>query len=379
MPPGGFMDNQRREAAQACTPACRPAGEKIGRFRDVGTDMSRKAVVLARSPGQAGRFHKGPSDELPSVALVDVANRPLLAHALGWLFDGGLTDLAVVAEGPLRRKMREALDACGSYWPDLAWLGRVPGELKEFVGSDGFVVHHADCLFSEGFASLSAKAPEDEADALVVVAESGEAQPDVIDLDRQRGLRGQRVMGAPSSLAVLGPGAGDAVGLSDPEDREAVARWVIEGGGKVTVRRAYDSWRYRNSSPALLAGNSFALRGLRTDLAGATIKDTRIEGAVVAAPCALLVSCVVRGPVVIGARARLFDSYVGPCTSIGREACIEGAEVEQSVILPGASLSHLGTRLEGSVVGRGARVARDFHIPKALRLSIGDGADVSLC
>jgi hypothetical protein len=38
----------------------------------------------------------------------------------------------------------------------------------------------------------------------------------------------------------------------------------------------------------------------------------------------------------------------------------------------------LGGRLEASVVGLRARVFRDFRPPKALRLNVGDGAQVSL-
>ena len=57
---------------------------------------------------------------------------------------------------------------------------------------------------------------------------------------------------------------------------------------------------------------------------------------------------------------------------------IEGSEVEHSIILAGASISHLGGRLEASVVGPRARVFRDFRLPKALRLNVGEGAQVTL-
>ena len=73
----------------------------------------------------------------------------------------------------------------------------------------------------------------------------------------------------------------------------------------------------------------------------------------------------------------MLDSYIGPYTSIGADVRIEGAEVERSIILPGASIMHIGGRLVGSVVGRDARVFRDFSLPRALRLNVGDGGEVS--
>jgi glucose-1-phosphate thymidylyltransferase len=57
---------------------------------------------------------------------------------------------------------------------------------------------------------------------------------------------------------------------------------------------------------------------------------------------------------------------------------IEGAEIEHSVVLSGASISHLGGRLEASVIGPKSRVFRDFRLPRALRLTVGEGAEVSL-
>jgi glucose-1-phosphate thymidylyltransferase len=47
-------------------------------------------------------------------------------------------------------------------------------------------------------------------------------------------------------------------------------------------------------------------------------------------------------------------------------------------VLSNAAILHIGGRLEGSVVGRGARVVRDFSVPRGLRLHVGDDARVIL-
>ena len=82
---------------------------------------------------------------------------------------------------------------------------------------------------------------------------------------------------------------------------------------------------------------------------------------------------------IIGANAIISDSYIGPHTSIGDGARIEGAEIERSIVLAGASILHVGGRLVASVVGREARIFRDFSMPRALRLQVGDGDEVALC
>jgi glucose-1-phosphate thymidylyltransferase len=93
---------------------------------------------------------------------------------------------------------------------------------------------------------------------------------------------------------------------------------------------------------------------------------------------ATLESTIVRGPAIIGPGVRLRDAYVGPYSSLSADVVVEGAEVENSIILPGARISHLGIRLESSVVGAGAKICRDFRLPKALRLHVGEGAQVSV-
>ena len=102
------------------------------------------------------------------------------------------------------------------------------------------------------------------------------------------------------------------------------------------------------------------------------------------APCrctrrARLEHTLVRGPAIIGPGARLSHAYVGPYTSIGANVTIDGSQIEHSIVLDGAELLHVGTRLETSVIGRGARdQPRASGCRRAMRLSVGDGAEVTV-
>ena len=85
-----------------------------------------------------------------------------------------------------------------------------------------------------------------------------------------------------------------------------------------------------------------------------------------------------RGPLIVGPGVRLNGTYIGPYTSIGAGVEIDGSEIEHSIVLPEARISYAGTRIESSVIGRGARVGRSFEPPGAIRLVVGDGAQVVL-
>jgi glucose-1-phosphate thymidylyltransferase len=159
---------------------------------------------------------------------------------------------------------------------------------------------------------------------------------------------------------------------------EAVIREMVQKGGTRSTARVPESWRYEPNPKWILQANRFALQSLAGRRVRADLTDTDIEGVTDIHPTAKLESSVVRGPVVIGAGTRIKDSYIGPCCSIGDDVQIEGSEVEHSVILGGASIQHLGNRLEASVIGPGARIHREFRLPRGLRLDVGHKAEVSL-
>jgi hypothetical protein len=57
---------------------------------------------------------------------------------------------------------------------------------------------------------------------------------------------------------------------------------------------------------------------------------------------------------------------------------IEAAEIERSTVADGAQDNHVGDRVESSAVGRNPRIFRDFGLPQAMRLDVGDGVQVAV-
>jgi glucose-1-phosphate thymidylyltransferase len=159
----------------------------------------------------------------------------------------------------------------------------------------------------------------------------------------------------------------------------AIAEQLVAGGGCVHVERV-NGWRSHTGEMAdLLELNRIALDAMRTECEVVPSAGNRIEGDVHVHPTASVQSSTIVGPAIVGANALVLGSYIGPYTSIGADVHIEGAEIERSIILPGAKVAHIGGRLAGSVVGRDARIFRDFSLPRALRLNVGDGGEVALC
>jgi glucose-1-phosphate thymidylyltransferase len=162
-------------------------------------------------------------------------------------------------------------------------------------------------------------------------------------------------------------------------DLTALAHRIADVGGTFHVRLA-DAWRrYAGSPVELLELNRIVLDRLEGEQRLPDSAGNRIEGRVQIHERATVRCSVIVGPAVIGPGAYIADAYIGPYSSIGAGARIEGAEIERSIVCTGASIMHIGSRLAGSVIGRNARVFRDYSLPRALRLRVGDGTEVALC
>jgi len=349
-----------------------------------------KAVILAQGhrpssvPGRRS-FVRG---ELAPPPLLPLANRPLLEHALEWLDAGGLAEVAVLAPEGLSAQTSRAVARAGWRF-DLTWLERSPGAgvgaslagLADFLGDEPFVLHLADSLSRHPLETLLRHERPEDGEAIMFVQETAGLGGGVVDIRARRTASPFAGHCAPAGVALLGPGVTQAARGVDPapgHELEHLADFLQRGGGQVSTRRVADWWRLGHDADALLEGNRFALDGIAADHASASLSRTTIQGAVVAHRSAVIESSVIRGPAIIGPGALVTHSYVGPYTSIGRDVVIEGSEIEQSIVFPSARIQHLSGRLESSVVGAGARVSREFRLPRALRVTVGDGAEVSL-
>jgi glucose-1-phosphate thymidylyltransferase len=328
---------------------------------------------------------------MPSPPFISLANRCLLQHALEWLAAAQVQAAVVVVPEAMAGEARRAAEPARSDI-DVEWLEQVPGEqpsdtlaaVAGFLEGEPFVLHLADSLAREDLRSLVSDSSVDDLDALILVQDDVAPEGDgVIDL----GLRLERVdplprfrRGVAAGVAVLGARGLEAVNVdwAGGGGLDRIAAKLRELGGTVCTCQVHRWWRFKGGAAALLEGNRFALDRLRPDFESAQIANSDIQGAVVAHPTALIESSTVRGPAIIGPGAHMREAYVGPYTSIGEGVLIEGAEVEHSVILGGASITHLMDRLEACVVGRDARIFRDFRLPRALRLQVGEGARISL-
>jgi glucose-1-phosphate thymidylyltransferase len=348
--------------------------------------MSTKGVVVA------------PTDDGASVEAFcteRVANRPIVCHALEALVSAGTTELAVVAPPRALDAIRTCIESDGgasatavryvaqTNRPDL--LGSLEAAAS-FVGDDPAVVHFADGLVGDTADRFSRFLVEEPEGLLLLVHRSSDKHaglgPATERLLGVTELNESRSRLAVAGVCVFGPHllrlASAAPAASDSHcDLIAVAEWLAGQGHQPHVGFV-QTWRqYRGKTLDLLELNRLVLDHHAPKEEPVDTGDNRIEGRVSIHPTAQLRSSVIVGPSIIGAGARITNSFVGPYTSIGARAEIEGAEVERSIIADGARIMHVSGRIEGSTIGQRASIFRDFALPRGIRLHVGANAEMA--
>ena len=325
-----------------------------------------KALVLA---GGLDAHHAGRRTCTRSMHLFPVANRPLLFHNLEALSAAGVLEATVLVEGEAGRAIREAVGdgrqwgmslRCAE-WRSSDGLGGALTAGRSFVGDEPVLIQQGGVLLRQRINVHISAFKRERLDALALR------------------LVGDGSSGcAPPAPGYLLSARAISFLLDGPVAAESPVAGVRARGGRVRIERVDGCMPCDGDLETLLDGNRRMLEHLEPSLDGVLLDECRVQGAVEIHPTATVARSLLRGPLIVGAGARIVDSYIGPYSSIGDDVVVEGTEIEHSIVLPGASLRYIGARVESSVIGRGARVTRAFDVPSAVRMAIGDGAEVIL-
>ncbi len=312
---------------------------------------------------------------------------------LGALADSGVVEVAVLAPGSATEEIRACLEReapAGLSLEHLAYdslHGADRAELAEWVGDSPSILHRADGLLGEPLTPFVELLLEESPEALMLVQSPIHESPRLALVPapgEANGLGTSPLTGlGVVGVCMAGPGAlrglPTDVEPSEVADLTLMAEQLTANGGHTQVRTAR-RWRHFDGDLRdLLELNRTALEALDSESTAGSYDGNHFEGHTWIHPTAVVKSSVIVGPVIIGAEAVISDSYIGPQTAIAERVRIEGAELERSIVNADASVMHVGGRLVASVVGSRARIFRDFSVPRALRLHVGDGDEVALC
>ena len=329
--------------------------------------------------------------------LVPVANKPVLFYGLEAMADAGITEVGIVV-GETAAEIRAAVGD-GSRWglrvtyiEQDAPRGLAHAVLisQDFIGADPFVMYLGDNLLNKGIKPFVDRFLAERPAAQILLAHVSDPQMfGVAELQDGKVVRLVEKPKEPKSdlalvgVYLFGPEVFDAVRRIRPSFRNELEitdaiQDLIDRGLVVTPHIVDGWWKDTGRLEDMLEANRLILDTFVRRVEGQVDAESRIEGKVVIEAGAIIERSVVRGPAIIGARARITHAYIGPFTSIMNDVEIRDAEIEHSIVLEGSQLSDLANRVEDSLIGKNVRIYRLPVKPSAYRFMLGDNSEVGI-
>jgi glucose-1-phosphate thymidylyltransferase len=352
-----------------------------------------KALILSGGKGTRLR----PITHTGAKQLVPVANKPILFYGVEAIRDAGITDVGIVV-GDTEPEIRAALgdgSAFGiktTYLRQQAPLGLAHAVkiAQDFMGKDSFVMYLGDNLILDGITPLVREFERDRPNSQILLAHVPNPQEfGVAELD---GTRVKRLTEKPkepqSDLALVGvymfdSGIFDAVNGIKPSARGELEitdaiQWLIDHGKNVNCHIITGWWKDTGKLEDMLEANRMVLSRARRSLRGTMDAKTRTEGEVIVGAGSVIENSILRGPLIIGERCEIRNSYIGPFTSIYDEVAIKNSEIEHSIVLERCVIEDIPVRIEGSLIGKEVRIQRSQLKPTAYRFMVGDSSLVDV-
>ncbi|KPK85331.1 MAG: glucose-1-phosphate thymidylyltransferase [Phycisphaerae bacterium SM23_33] len=332
--------------------------------------------------------------------LIPIANKPNLFYVVENLAEAGITDIGVIISPETGQEIRSALGDGGRWKVRFSFivqeaplgLAHAVKTAAAFLGRDPFVMYLGDNLLSGGIRHLVQEYSRGQADSIVLLTPvDNPGQFGVAELDGEGKVVRlmEKPKDPPSNLALVGiylfsPAVHEVIETLQPSWRgeyeitDAI-QGLIDRGLRVSAKQVSGWWKDTGKPEDLLEANRLVLSQIARDIRG-ELSGSEVAGEVVVEAGARIVRSEVRGPAHIAAGALIEDAYVGPYTSIGRDAKVVRSEIEYSIVLDGTALQNLPRRIDASVIGQGVLVDGRAEGPKqsTLRLVLGDQSQVML-
>jgi len=353
-----------------------------------------KALVLAGGKGTRLR----PLTYTMAKQLVPVANRPIIHYVMDQIHQTGIKDVGVIISPHTGEQIKESLRANPWDFDFTFILQDEPKGLAHavmvaqgFLEDKPFLMYLGDNLIGQDIKDFVEEFQTSQPETLILLKEVEDPRLfGVAEVDGAGNIKRliEKPKEPPSNLALVG------IYLFSPSIHEAISQIKPSFRGELEITDAIQKlldkgktvksfilerwWLDTGKKDDLLEANRVVLDELvKEDLKGKIDAASKVVGRVALAKGAHVERSIIRGPAVIGEGTVIKGSFIGPYTSIGNNCIIEDAALEHSVILDGAKVVNI-ERLEDSVIGRNAVVASEKQNSKALRLMIGDDAEVKI-
>ena len=262
---------------------------------------------------------------------------------------------------------------------------------QDFMKDDSFVMYLGDNLILDGITPLVREFERDRPNSQILLAHVPNPQEfGVAELDAENRVKQltEKPKEPRSDLALVGVYMFDssifaAVNAIKPSNRNELEitdaiQHLIDTGKNVHCHIISGWWKDTGKLEDMLEANRMVLSRAKRDVRGKLDPKTRTEGEVIVGAGSVVENSILRGPLIIGERCVIQNTYVGPFTSIYDDVTLRNSEIEHSIVLERCVIQDIPVRIEGSLIGKEVRIQRSQLKPTAYRFMVGDSSLVDV-
>jgi glucose-1-phosphate thymidylyltransferase len=355
--------------------------------------MAMKALILSGGKGTRLR----PITHTSAKQLVPIANKPIIFYGIEAIRASGITDFGIVV-GDTEAEIRAAVGDGSAFGIRVTYirqdaplgLAHAVKVSRGFLGDDTFVMYLGDNLILDGITPLVEEFRRDRPNSQILLARV--PHPEEFGVAELDGSRIKRLVEKPkqpkSDLALVGVYMFDstifeAVDGIKPSFRNELEitdaiQHLIDHGRDVRHHIIDGWWKDTGKLEDILEANRMVLSRAKRSIRGTLDDQTRAEGEVIVAEGTVVKNSILRGPLTLGERCVIENSYIGPFSSIYDDVRIRNSEIEHSIVLERCTIQDVPVRIEASLIGKEVSIQRSQRKPSAYRFMVGDSSLVDV-
>jgi len=354
-----------------------------------------KAIVLCAGKGTRLR----PLTFTNAKPLIPIANKPTIMYSLEKIKAAGITEIGIIVNPDNKKDFENVLGNGHEIGMEISYivqenpkgLAHAVAISEEFIGDDDFLMYLGNNLVNtdlEGFIHEFKNQKHDSFVLLTPVEVPTRCGIAVMDDSKIVNVV-EKPKDPPSNLAIIGvyifnSSVFEAIKNITPSWRGELEitdaiQWLISNNKNVGAHVIYGWWKDTGKPEDLIEANRTILEKIKSkSIEGNVYENSTVRGNVVLGKGSKIVDSIIRGPAIIGENTTISNAYIGPYTSIGKEVNIEDSEIENSIILDGASITSIHPRIDYSIIGANANIMSMKKKPKSMRLVIGDYGKIEI-
>lgn len=335
---------------------------------------------------------------------IPIAGKPLIFYPVETVAEVGIKEFGITYNPGYLEEAQSFLGD-GSRWgikityilqEKPIGLANIVQVCEDFIGNDSFVFHLGDNIFVDGIKEAVEYFEKKKPNGLVTMLHHPENKRmgvPYFDKDGHMTKYVEKPENPPHDFAVPGVYFADHNFFKCFKGEKAIKpsargeyeiptafQWMIDNGYKVDVLEYKGTWMDPGKFDDWMDANEFMMtRQIITNRYESPInEDVEIEDCVHIGKDCILEKTKIRGPVFIGDKVTIKDSFIGPYTTISHDCQIEGSDIEKSILMEEVKIKNFTDQIDSSLIGPGSELANGNKPTKMVSFFIGAKSKITI-